>query len=171
MPCRAFGTELLSLKERISWGVNRMIMAWHRSDEDEQTTVPLHSLGFIQCLATALVPRRCRPQDLPIRSQFLGLDRARVDGAFEWGQGQARQYQQKGDRYLRGLFVAGALTVIRYAKIHGTKHQALAHGTAGSRSQPRFQAIATQPTSSAEDGLGHDGEGSALQEIPSALAA
>ena len=28
-----------------------------------------------------------------------------------------------GDRYLRGLFVAGALAVIRYAKIHGTKHR------------------------------------------------
>ena len=62
-------------------------------------------------------------QDLPIRSQFLGLDRARAETAFEWGQGQARQYQQKGDRYLRGLFVAGALAVIRYAKIHGTKHR------------------------------------------------
>ena len=29
----------------------------------------------------------------------------------------------KGDRYLRDLFVAGALAVIRYAKIHGTKHR------------------------------------------------
>jgi transposase len=27
------------------------------------------------------------------------------------------------DRYLRSLFVAGALAVIRYAKIHGTKHR------------------------------------------------
>ena len=26
-------------------------------------------------------------------------------------------------RYLRSLFVAGALAVIRYAKIHGTKHR------------------------------------------------
>jgi transposase len=26
-----------------------------------------------------------------------------------------------GDRYLRNLFMAGALAVIRYAKIHGTK--------------------------------------------------
>jgi hypothetical protein len=28
-----------------------------------------------------------------------------------------------GDRYLRGPFVAGALAVIRYAKIHGTKRR------------------------------------------------
>ena len=30
---------------------------------------------------------------------------------------------ETGDRYLRGLFVAGALAVIRYAKNHGTKHR------------------------------------------------
>jgi transposase len=30
---------------------------------------------------------------------------------------------KQGDRYLRGLFVAGALSIIRYAKIHGTKHR------------------------------------------------
>src|SRR5664280_1612024 len=30
---------------------------------------------------------------------------------------------KQGDRYLRSLFVAGALAVIRYAKIHGTKHR------------------------------------------------
>jgi hypothetical protein len=28
-----------------------------------------------------------------------------------------------GDRYLRSLFTTGALAVIRYAKIHGTKHR------------------------------------------------
>jgi transposase len=28
----------------------------------------------------------------------------------------------QGDRYLRSLFTAGALAVIRHAKIHGTKH-------------------------------------------------
>jgi transposase len=32
-------------------------------------------------------------------------------------------HQQTGDRYLRSLFTAGALAVIRYAKIHGTKHR------------------------------------------------
>jgi transposase len=30
---------------------------------------------------------------------------------------------KQGDCYLRGLFVAGALAVIRYAKIHGTKYR------------------------------------------------
>jgi transposase len=30
---------------------------------------------------------------------------------------------KQGDRYLRSLFAAGALAVIRYAKMHGTKHR------------------------------------------------
>jgi transposase len=30
---------------------------------------------------------------------------------------------KQGDRYLRSLFTAGALAVIRYAKIHGTEHR------------------------------------------------
>ena len=32
-------------------------------------------------------------------------------------------FSKQGDRYLRSLFTAGALAVIRYAKIHGTKHR------------------------------------------------
>ena len=31
--------------------------------------------------------------------------------------------RKQGDRYLRSLFTAGALAVIRYAKIHGTQHR------------------------------------------------
>ena len=30
---------------------------------------------------------------------------------------------KQGDRYLRSLFMAGALAVIRYAKIHGSRHR------------------------------------------------
>ena len=30
---------------------------------------------------------------------------------------------KQGDRYLRSLFTAGALAVIRYAKIHGSQHR------------------------------------------------
>ena len=38
------------------------------------------------------------------------------------GKDRLGSISKQGDRYLRGLFVAGALAVIRYAKIHGTKH-------------------------------------------------
>jgi transposase len=36
------------------------------------------------------------------------------------GKDRLGTISKRGDRYLRGLFVAGALAVIRYAKIHGT---------------------------------------------------
>jgi hypothetical protein len=34
-----------------------------------------------------------------------------------------KDISKQGDRYLRSLFTAGALAVIRYAKIHGTGHR------------------------------------------------
>jgi hypothetical protein len=39
------------------------------------------------------------------------------------GRDKLGSISKQGDRYLRSLFVAGALAVIRYAKIHGTKHR------------------------------------------------
>ena len=39
------------------------------------------------------------------------------------GKNRLGSISKQGDRYLRGLFVAGALAVIRYAKIHGTQHR------------------------------------------------
>jgi transposase len=39
------------------------------------------------------------------------------------GKDKLGNISKQGDRYLRSLFTAGALAVIRYAKIHGTKHR------------------------------------------------
>ena len=39
------------------------------------------------------------------------------------GKDRLGSISKQGDRYLRSLFVAGALSVIRYAKIYGTKHR------------------------------------------------
>jgi transposase len=39
------------------------------------------------------------------------------------GRARLGSISKQGDRYLRRLFVAGALAVIRYAKLHGTKHR------------------------------------------------
>jgi transposase len=41
----------------------------------------------------------------------------------ERGKEKLGSISKQGDRYLRGLLTAGALAVIRYAKIHGTKHR------------------------------------------------
>jgi transposase len=39
------------------------------------------------------------------------------------GKDKLGSISKQGDRYLRSLFTAGALAVIRYAKIYGTKHR------------------------------------------------
>ena len=39
------------------------------------------------------------------------------------GKERLGNISKRGDRYLRSLFTTGALAVIRYAKIHGTKHR------------------------------------------------
>jgi hypothetical protein len=38
-----------------------------------------------------------------------------------WGKDRLGSISKQGDRYLRSLFMAGALAVIRYAKINGTE--------------------------------------------------
>jgi transposase len=39
------------------------------------------------------------------------------------GKDKLGRIGKQGDRYLRSLFRAGALAVIRYAKFHGTRHR------------------------------------------------
>ena len=39
------------------------------------------------------------------------------------GKDRLGNISKRGDRYLRSLFTTGALAVVRYAKIHGTKHR------------------------------------------------
>jgi transposase len=61
----ALGKQLLSLKQQIL-EFDRMIMAWHRSN---QTSRRLHYIpGVGPMLATALVASVVDPQDLPIRT-------------------------------------------------------------------------------------------------------
>src|SRR5262249_44140932 len=63
-----------------------------------------------------------------------------------------------GDRYLRSLFTAGALAVIRYAKIYGTKHRPWLTALLARR-PTKVAAIALARA----DGLGHDDQGRTLQ--------
>jgi transposase len=39
------------------------------------------------------------------------------------GKNKLGSISKRGDRYLRSLFTAGSLAVIRYAKVHGTRHR------------------------------------------------
>lgn len=116
----ALGSQLLSLKKQIL-DFDRMIMAWHRSN---QTSKRLNNIpGVGPLLATALVASVSDPKTFRSGRNFsawLGLVPKQHSSG---GREKLGSISKQGDRYLRSLFVTGALAVIRYAKIHGTKHR------------------------------------------------
>ena len=116
----ALGTQLLSLKEQIA-AFDRMIMALHRSNETSERLQYIPGVGPM--LATALVASVADPTTFRSGRNFsawIGLVPKQHSSG---GKDRLGSISKQGDRYLRSLFVAGALAVIRYAKIHGTKHR------------------------------------------------
>ena len=116
----ALGAQLRVLKVQIL-EFDRMIRAWHRSSEASKRLDQVPGVGPV--LATALVASVADPKSLPVGAGLLSLDWAGAEAELERRQGAARQFSKRGDRYLRSLFTTGALAVIRYAKIHGTRHR------------------------------------------------
>src|SRR6202521_3949429 len=116
----ALSTQLLRLKQQIL-EFDRMIMAWHRSNH---TSKRLHYIpGVCPMLATALVASVADPRTFRSGrnlSAWIGLVPKQHSSG---GKDRLGSISKQGDRYLRSLFVAGALAVIRYAKIHGTGHR------------------------------------------------
>jgi transposase len=116
----AFGSQLRRLKEQIL-EFDRMIRAWHRSSETSRRLDNCPGVGPV--LATALVATVADPKSFRSGRNFsawIGLVPKQHSSG---GKNRLGSISKQGDRYLRGLFVAGALAVIRYAKIHGTKHR------------------------------------------------
>jgi len=116
----ALGAQLRMLKAQIL-EFDRRIMAWHRSNEVSKRLD--HVPGIGPALATALVASVPDPKAFRSGRNFsawVGLvPKQHSSGGKERLGGISKQ----GDRYLRGLFTAGALAVIRYAKIYGTQHR------------------------------------------------
>jgi transposase len=116
----ALGTQLLSLKKQIL-EFDQMIMAWHRSNEASKRLDEIPGVG--PALATALVASVADPKAFRSGRNFsawIGLVPKQHSSG---GKDKLGSISKQGDRYLRSLFTAGALAVIRYAKIHGTKHR------------------------------------------------
>src|SRR2546427_342288 len=116
----ALGSQLRILKTQILQ-FDRMIMAWHRSNETSKRLDQLPGVG--PALATALVASVADPKAFRSGRDFsawVGLvPKQNTSG----GREKLGSISKRGDRYLRSLFTAGALAVIRYAKIHGTGHR------------------------------------------------
>ena len=117
----ALGNQLLSLKEQIL-EFDRMIMAWHRSNEPSRRLRHIPGVGPM-LLATALVASVADPKTFRSGRSFSAWVGLVPKQHSSGGKDRLGSISKQGDRYLRGLFVAGALSVIRYAKIHGTKHR------------------------------------------------
>jgi transposase len=116
----ALGSQLLGLKKQIL-GFDRTIMAWHRSNPTSKRLNFIPGVGPL--LATALVASVGDPNTFRSGRNFsawIGLVPKQHSSG---GRDRLGSISKQGDRYLRSLFVAGALAVIRYAKIHGTKYR------------------------------------------------
>jgi transposase len=116
----ALGAQLRTLKAQIL-EFDRLIMAWHRSNETSKRLDDLPGVG--PALATALVASIADPKAFQSGRDFsawIGLVPKQHSSG---GRERLGSISKQGDRYLRSLFTAGALAVIRYAKIHGTKHR------------------------------------------------
>ena len=116
----ALGAQLRMLKAQIL-NFDRMIRAWHRSNETSKRLDALPGVG--PALATALVASVADPKAFRSGRDFsawIGLVPKQNSSG---GKQKLGSISKQGDRYLRSLFTAGALAVIRYAKIHGTEHR------------------------------------------------
>jgi transposase len=121
--------ELVLLRSAVSCSVSRsrilhfdrVIMVWHRSNATSKRLNYIPGVGPL--LATALVSSVADPRAFRSGRNFsawIGLVPKQHSSG---GKDRLGSISKQGDRYLRSLFVAGALSVIRYAKIHGTKHR------------------------------------------------
>jgi len=116
----ALGGQLRMLKAQILH-FDRMIIAWPRGNETSKRLDALPGVG--PALATALVASVADPRAFRSGRDFsawIGLVPKQNSSG---GKQKLGGISKQGDRYLRGLFTAGALAVIRYAKIHGTGHR------------------------------------------------
>ena len=137
-----------SVSKSRSWILIRMIMAWHRSNQTSKRLNCIPGVGPL--LATALVASVADPKTFRSGRNFsawIGLVPKQHSSG---GRDRLGSISKQGDRYLRSLFVAGALAVIRYAKIHGTKYRPWGSQRCWHDGRPKKSPPSRLPTSSPE---------------------
>lgn len=116
----ALGSQLRALKAQIL-EFDRRIIAWHRSSATSKRLDAIPGVG--PALATALVASIADPNAFRSGRDFSAWVGLVPKQNSSGGKDSLGSISKQGDRYLRSLFTAGALAVIRYAKIHGTGHR------------------------------------------------
>ena len=116
----ALRIQLVALKEQILI-LDRRINAWHRSSETAKRLDAIPGIGPI--LATALVASVADPKAFRSGRDFsawIGLVPKQNSSG---GKEKLGSITKAGDRYLRSLFCAGALSVIRIVQLRGAKYR------------------------------------------------
>ena len=154
----AFGAQLRRFKEQIL-EFDRMIMAWHRSNETSRRLDAIPGIGPV--LATALVASVANPKAFRSGRNFSAWIGLGAEAALERGQGQARQHQQA--RRSLSAQPVHRRRALRHPLCQDPRHQAstLAHGIVGATTDQGRRHRARQQDSA--NGLGDDGQGRALQ--------
>jgi transposase len=116
----ALGRQLQLLQAQIL-EFDRRINAWHRSNELSRRLDEIPGVG--PALATALVASVADPKAFRSGRDFSAWIGLVPKQNSTGGKERLGSITKQGDRYLRSLFTVGALAVIRYAKIHGTRHR------------------------------------------------
>ncbi|WP_084810836.1 IS110 family transposase, partial [Bradyrhizobium sp. NAS80.1] len=116
----ALGSQLRALKAQIL-EFDRRIIAWHRSSATSKQLDAIPGVG--PALATALVASVADAKAFRSGRDFSAWVGLVPKQNSSGGKDRLGSISKQGDRYLRSLFTAGALAVIRYAKIHGTGHR------------------------------------------------
>ena len=114
------GAHVRMLKAQIR-EFDRQIMAWQRSNAIGKRLIDIPGVG--PALATALVAIVADPTAFRSGRDFSAWIGLMPKQHSSGGKDKLGSISKQGDRYLRSLFTTGALAVIRYAKIHGTKHR------------------------------------------------
>jgi transposase len=153
----AFGAQLRRIKEQIL-EFDRLIRAWHRSNEMSMRLDEAPGVGPV--LATALVAAVADPKSFRSGRNFSAWIGIVPKQHSSGGKNRLGNISKQGDRYLRGLFVAGACChPLRQDPWQQTS--ALAHGLAGEAADQGCGYRARQQNRA--NGLGHDGQGRAIQ--------
>jgi transposase len=99
---------------------DRRIIA-HRSHATSKQLDAIPGVG--PALATALVASIADPKVFRSGRDFSAWVGLVPKQNSSGGKDKLGSISKQGDRYLRSLFTAGALAVIRYAKVHGAGHR------------------------------------------------
>jgi transposase len=116
----ALGAQLHTIKAQVL-EFDRHIMTWHRSNE---TSKRLDEIPRSRsCASYRTGGEHCQSKSFSIGRDFSAWVGLVPKQNSSGGKEKLDSITKRGDRYLRSLFTAGALAVIRYAKIRGTKHR------------------------------------------------